>query len=985
MRKHTKRLLTLALALFMVCPLALAENTEAPRAYFPYPAELESLPDNFSLPNPFIFFDASADPNGNGTVDSPEEWDARAAELKDMLQYYAYGNRHDPLKTDSTIVGIRRNYQYVWAEGVVAAGGFFGPSVPPALPEGAATFSVMEWRGTTYYRDIAPNYDYVHAGEDYQLPGELGVWKAGEGWDAHPDVVQNVLLPTVSVDLLIKDSNPENDAIRSEAAVAGVPFTVTFRFPQEAPIVDGVLRDEKASRHGAGYPIVIGIGGLSDAQGLTLTNNGYAYATVSDSANPDSNQLSVYEQVYPPIDPVVYNDNTIVNDWARDTGDLMHSGWMASRFLDALENYKALSDEEKAAISDVIIPDIDVYSSAITGCSNNGKRAIIGGIFDTGDNGKTRFDIITASDSGGGGLTGYRYSTEGQLFSYLAPQTNSGANVVLHDYPYGLNETMQRAIQNTGEDHWFADRAQILTVRPDLADNVPFDLHELVALFASSSENRYFFTWTCEAQDAWSNSPATVLNIQAAKEVYEYLGQGDNIGVAVRDQAHANQDRDLPDLIAVMDHEYYGVETYTRKFFDTLTAGDGTTNAKDGSGTILPTKVFDSLAAMSRNPYFIPSSYLDWSRPGKHTLWTDANSVTEGVPLTFTFHTDAAKVELLLTDGVTVLSADVVDGVALIPLTAEQAKAGQYKATAIGDKDGKSIEICGWTVNDALRHALADNSALGHDVGTGIAFTTPLQNYNSVDDAPVLYMDGELVPADIYDYDNKITLADGTVIPQHGYLQPYGATLILYEGTMGYNVPMGGKVVFGIRNAKIEALQGYTLNMDVEYEKYAPSDGRMRFKPTYNTLTAQTPVWEPDLLQNTPKSGLPADETCWPILGNWKHDFDAEGNLKPIEEIRPTHTVKGEAAYKVEITAGASDVNGVTLNFSAPVSTKDFAVAINCGSAVSFEWAEDAQSVKVVYDAPVEAGTEVTLFVFRSVDSEGNMIGGPVKFVVTAE
>ena len=45
MRKNMKMLLALALALFMVCPLALAENTEAPRAYFPYHSELENLPE----------------------------------------------------------------------------------------------------------------------------------------------------------------------------------------------------------------------------------------------------------------------------------------------------------------------------------------------------------------------------------------------------------------------------------------------------------------------------------------------------------------------------------------------------------------------------------------------------------------------------------------------------------------------------------------------------------------------------------------------------------------------------------------------------------------------------------------------------------------------------------------------------------------------------------------------------------------------------
>jgi len=978
-----KMLLALALALFMVCPLALAENTEAPRAYFPYHSELENLPENPSLPDLFEFFDASADPDGSGRVETPEEWNARAKEIKDMAQYYLYGSRMDPLKSDTVVTAVKENYQFVWANGVVGAGGFFGPSAPPALPEGAATFSTMTWGGTTYYRDIAPNYEYVHEGEDYQLPGELGVWKAGEGWDAHPDVVQKVLLPTVTVEVLVHDTNPANAAYVSEAAATGVPFKFNIRFPAEAPIVDGVVRDTKASRHGAGYPVVVGIGSLSEQQIVTLNNNGYVFISVSDAANPDSAQVNTYEKLYPPTDIVVHNDNTTVNEYAVDSGDLMSSGWAASRALDAIENYMALSAEEKAALNpNVIIPDVDVYSSAVTGCSNNGKRALMAALFDTGDNGETRFDIVAPDDSGAGGTTGFRYVTEGALFSYEAPVQNSGGGVVVHDYAYGLNETMQRAVQNTGEDHWFLDRAQIFTVRPDVADNTPFDTHSILASFATPDEERYMISWTGEGQDAWGNHPATILNLLAAKEAFEFIGQGGNVLAVARDQAHANQDRDLPELMAVMDHLFYGADKYVRKYHETLTSNG--INAKDGSGTILPTKVFDSAFEMSRYPYYLSSNMIKWSRPGKHILWTDQNSVTEGVAMTFEFHTDAKAVELTLTDG-TVLSAEAVDGIATIAITAEQAKAGRYSATTVGDLEGRTIEICGWTINDALRHSIADNSALGHDVGSGICFTTPLQNYDSADDAPVLYMNGEVVPADIYDYDNKITLEDGTVIPQHGYLQPYGATLILYEGTMGYNVPMGEKVVFSIRNAKIEALQGFTLNMDVEYEKYSPSGTRMRFRPTYNTLTAQTPVWEPDLLQNTPKSGLPKDETLWPILGNWKHDFDAEGHLKPIEEIRPLYSVKGEAAYKVEITAAASDVNGVTLNFSAPVSTKDFAVAVNCGCAVSFEWAEDAQSVKVVYDAPVEAGTEVTLFVFRSVDSEGNMIGGPVKFVVTAE
>ena len=988
-----RKILCMLLSVLMVFGLfgsAFAENTEAPRAYFPYPAELENLPDNFSLPDLFTFFDASADPNGNGRVDSPEEWDARREELKDMLQYYLYGSRLDPNPEDTVVTGVRQNFQYVWADGVMAEGGSrWGYPALPNLPEGAVTYTTSDWTRFgmgILYGNIKPDEAFVYSGEGYDMPGDLADWKEGDTWAEHGDAVQSVVLPTVTVDVLIFDRNPEHaEYVSEEAKTVGIPYSFNVRFPYEPPTVDGKVRTPDSSRNGAGYPVVV-MGGPSEAQQVALTENGYAYISASDSADPDNGQLSVYEKVYPPQDPVVYNDNTIVNDYMVDSGDFMHSGWATSRAMDAIENYKKLSEEEKLALNpNVIIPDIDTFSSAIMGCSNGAKRAIVGGVFDTGDNGDTRIDIIAASDPGGGGASGYRYSTEGQLFSYMPPVQNSSGGVVVHNYAYGLNETTQRAVQNTGEDQWFCDRAQILTVRPDLADNMPFDAHALYAALATPKEERYIITWTGEGQDAWLNSPATVLNTWGAREAFEFIGQGDNIAVIVRDQAHANQDRDMADLIALMDKVYYGVEGPLNRKYIAALAGDDGLKAKDGSGSITPDETFASLREMERNPYFIPSSYLNWSRPDKHYLYTESNSVTEGVPLTFTFYTDAQKVELLLTDGETKLEAEAVDGAAVIPLTAEQAKAGQYKATAIGDKDPKSIEICGWTVKDALRHSISDNSALGHDVGSGICFTTPLVNYNSAEDPVKLYLNGQELAADIYDYDNKVYLEDGTVVPQSGYLQPYGATLILYEGTEGFKVPMGDTVTYSIRNAKIEALQGFILSLDIELRKYEPSAGRQRWQVTYNTLTTQTPVWEPELLQNTPKSGLAKNNERWPLLGNWMSDYDENGNLKPLDEIRPLYSAPAESAYNAEITLGSASAEGFTVSFSAPVNTHDFGIAVNTVKGYTYAWNDAGTELTVTYDAPVEAGTEVTAFVFRSVDMGGNMIGGPVTLTAVAE
>ncbi|MDR2656676.1 MAG: hypothetical protein LBB86_02475, partial [Oscillospiraceae bacterium] len=97
------------------------------------------------------------------------------------------------------------------------------------------------------------------------------------------------------------------------------------------------------------------------------------------------------------------------------------------------------------------------------------------------------------------------------------------------------------------------------------------------------------------------------------------------------------------------------------------------------------------------------------------------------------------------------------------------------------------------------------------------------------------------------------------------------------------------------------------------------------------------------------------------------------------EEIRPLTSEAVEPAYKAEITVSSANASGAVVAFSEPVNPNDFGLAISGVSGVSFQWADDNQSVTVVYSKPAEAGTEINAFVFRSVDAEGNMIGGPVQ------
>ena len=231
-------------------------------------------------------------------------------------------------------------------------------------------------------------------------------------------------------------------------------------------------------------------------------------------------------------------------------------------------------------------------------------------------------------------------------------------------------------------------------------------------------------------------------------------------------------------------------------------------------------------------------------------------------------------------------------------------------------------------------------------------------------------------------------MPDGRTLPQSGYLQPYGATVILFEGTEGWKLPLGARAVFSLRNVHLEALQGFTVNVDVELEKFDPNEGvpnakpRMRFRTVYRSVSTQTPVWPPERRQDTPRLGLPAGEERWPVLGNWTSDFDEKGCLQPVDEIRPLLTPARTSSYRAEVRLLGSDKGGFTLGFSEPVSTRDLGLAVNVPD-FRWAWAADGRSLRVDYASP--AVGEVTAFLFRSVDGEGNMLGGPKRFTIPVE
>ncbi|MDR0905003.1 MAG: hypothetical protein LBN00_02305 [Oscillospiraceae bacterium] len=525
------------------------------------------------------------------------------------------------------------------------------------------------------------------------------------------------------------------------------------------------------------YPAVVCVGGLPAEQVATLKQNGYAYISMntasvySDGGN--NPHTGAYNELYP------YR----AGEYEFDSGTLMGWAWGISRVIDALKNDAENGNKFNVAWD----------KTAITGCSRNGKAAVLAAAFDE------RVGVAAPSDPGGGGLTGFRYNTEGKLWNYAAPE---GYNTI-----YSRNETTQRAIANPDESAWFCSRAQEL-VHANF-NRAPFDMHAVAALVAP----RPLICWTGEAQQSWLNSPSTVMSMRAAREVYELLGAGGNIAWVVRDGAHANQDRDLPDLIAIMDVTFGRSATLTRKSFGTLKKEDG--SALDGSGVIFPERTFASIAELSRNPYDLENSHIRWARPGKYAIWSDVTYLTEDAPDPDVY-TDAVAVDYR------------VSGNRLV-------------AKTVGaSKDINTIEFIILSDSDALRHGL--NLTGGSPDGMAIGFTSPIIS------TPTLLVNGNAITASVYD--------DGTA---DGYLERYGVSL---KPRGAADIALNETFVFGADGIRLEALPDFTLAISVELTK-AETAGM--FGPPSVGFTSpfgETPSWDCDAVrQGEAKPNIKADIT----------------------------------------------------------------------------------------------------------------------------
>lgn len=209
----------------------------------------------------------------------------------------------------------------------------------------------------------------------------------------------------------------------------------------------------------APYPAIIGMGGSwinNEAlakQGIALIQ--FPNNEIAEQLNGDSRGKGKFYEVYG-------SDHS--------AGALMAWAWGVSRLIDALE----------------LTPNspINVSRLGITGCSRNGKGALVAGAFDE------RIKLTIPQESGSGGSASWRVSDD---------QKAAGQNV-------------QTLSQIVTENVWFADKFKHFG---QSANRLPYDQHSLMGMVAprellvienTSMEwlgNRSAYTAALAAREIW--------------------------------------------------------------------------------------------------------------------------------------------------------------------------------------------------------------------------------------------------------------------------------------------------------------------------------------------------------------------------------------------------------------------------------------------------------------------------------------------------
>jgi hypothetical protein len=177
-------------------------------------------------------------------------------------------------------------------------------------------------------------------------------------------------------------------------------------------------------------------------------------------------------------------------------GSMMAWAWGVSRVIDALASTPEAG--------------IDVAHIAVSGCSRNGKGALVAGAFDE------RIALTVPQESGAGGSASWRIS-QAQMNQYRA---------TVNPNPSG-GQGVQTLLHASGEQPWFrASFGQFGTSDSDV-NRLPFDHHMVLGLVAPRA------LYVLDNTDMmWLGAESSFTDSVAAAEIWAGLGARDAMGAS---------------------------------------------------------------------------------------------------------------------------------------------------------------------------------------------------------------------------------------------------------------------------------------------------------------------------------------------------------------------------------------------------------------------------------------------------------------------
>jgi hypothetical protein len=918
--KRTKRLIPTILSALLVSGAAPVTGFAASSEIWDGYPGVDQLPAINTLPDPFKFFKATNDPSGEGYVSTPAEWDARKNEIKDLVQRNWLGHRWPTQAKD--VVG-----EYNKVVEIPNSINIWGNEINLSDEFDKLVVKLMAGQLVVNNTTFGPAKDEVEAtqmaikawNEGYSITIKLFGWldwkvvfkDNGGTINKAPEPTKIVTRNVVTI------TNPDTQKTAK--------FFINITNPTEQQKLD-VWGSKDVQ-----VPVIIDIGGtLSQTHVATANQQGYAYInfTPTDIYPDDSNtsdginRNGVYTQLYP------YNKD--VYEYA--SGALMAWGWGVSQIISAMEQKTPDGNGSKTWGEEL---GIDPAKTLVTGHSRYGKAAMFAAAFDD------RISICLPSESGGSGIQSYRYKVEGKIFNF-----NTYAKA---DRVYGKTEIP--TVTYGGGTSWLPEQAANFVNKDN---QLPFDAHEIISLVAP----RPFFT-TTGIDSHWLGNEGGVASVQAASEVYDYIGKDsiekNNIAVRARESNHALYNRDMPFVFAIMDREFKQNDDKTLHVKDLYPTGDASLNSMS-----FPAKDYKTVSEFNSYPFDINSSYLPWSSSNKYTLWTAQENFLVGHSVAIKAHSNAPDVQLYLPDGTEVKAASHDREVFTFNLTEEQAKYGRYELRTVGgDKATRNVFFSAVSLADSLRHGTSKGDE--GEENRLIGFSSRLDN--NAENPPEIYIDGKKTTMNFTP--NRFP-AEETTLLEYGV--QFHDKLFARIANEGWNLSK----TFDIKNLKFLTIPGYTFEISFG-DIYASAvnagkDGAANFTKPIS--------WNVERFNNGPAA-------VWPIIPDTKAEKDvlqAGGTVS--RSIAPTPKATN---FKAEVTGVNAVINGdktdVVINFSEPLNKGEFGFGLNVAEKWETIWNEAGTQVTLsVANGELAADSVIgDLIIFRLKDTAGNLIGGPIK------